>query len=175
MLPVILNGLSPISHIIVNYQPPLRPCYGNIKKLHFNAEHAKLSVHFVSMLLDSELHLGLGLSVISSFLFLQLSHKLLEFLGIKGIKVKQLLLYLDSLHLRNLNVVEQFPLRLCHVSEMEEIVQNYIIEFKTLGLVDCETEHVLKDVGNHFLGYLVPHYEYLVAPELRSSNRTSLL
>jgi hypothetical protein len=54
---------------------------------------------------------------------------------------------------------------------VEEVVEDDIIEFETLGLIDCEAEHVLEDLWDVFLGCLITDNEYLVAAKLRRSDR----
>jgi len=51
-LPVVLNGLPTVNGIIVDYEPSLGSCDGDIEELHFDAKHAKLPVNLISVLLD---------------------------------------------------------------------------------------------------------------------------
>ena len=52
LFPVVLNGLSTLNGIIVDYEPSLGSCDGDIEELHFDAKHAKLPVNLISVLLD---------------------------------------------------------------------------------------------------------------------------
>jgi hypothetical protein len=66
----------------------------------------------------------------------------------------------------DVEVVDQFPLLLdvlgCIV---KEVVKDHIFEFKTLTLVNSEAESMLENSGHSLFGFLVPHYDDLIAPE----------
>jgi hypothetical protein len=66
----------------------------------------------------------------------------------------------------DVEVVDKFPLLLdvlgCIV---KEVVKDHIFEFKTLTLVNSEAESMLENSGHSLFGFLVPHYDDLIAPE----------
>jgi hypothetical protein len=113
--------------------------------------------------------LGLILSILTALLLLEVLHELFELLSIQGVEIEELGPVLDLLDLLHLNVIEELPLALLDVAQVEEVVEDDIIEFETLGLIDCQAEHVLEDLWDVLLGCLITDDEYLVAAELRCS------
>ncbi len=115
----------------------------------------------------------LDLDILSTFLFLEFLHKLINirFFSIQAVKVhKKCFLHFNPLDLFKLDIIEELPLWLLYISKMEEVIENHIVKFETLCLIDRETEHVLKYLGDIVFDALVSHYEDLVAAELGGSD-----
>jgi hypothetical protein len=120
---------------------------------------------------ESDFSLILDLTLVPApLLFLELAHQLLDvgLLGVEAVEVhEERLVDLDSLHLLQLDVIEELPLGLLHVAQVEEVVEDHVVKFQSLRLVDSQAEHVAEDLRDIVLRTLVSHDDHLIATELR--------